>query len=311
MSDVAVLVGTARRRRDLAGAVRCTGRVATADRTRRCRVRIPSIGPTASRSCLSWLSRHDIEQEWTIATALAAAGVDDRLVRSGGIGAPRCRRLQSGSGVGGEHGARAPPCSREVKESTTRISELVAAVRSYSQMDRASMQHIDVTEGLESTLIMLGHKLRDAVTVVRDYGADVPLIDAYAGELNQVWTNLIDNAVDAMDGSGTLHDRRPARRRPRTGRDPRHRLRDDAGSPSACVRSLLHDQGRRRGTGLGLDIAQRIVVDRHGGEIAIDSVAGWDGVRRPAADQRASVVRPEPVLLALRSCRGGGGSAPG
>jgi signal transduction histidine kinase len=92
----------------------------------------------------------------------------------------------------------------EVKESTRRISELVAAVRSYSQLDRASMRHLDVTEGLDSTLVMLGHKLRQGVTVVREYGADVPRIDAYAGELNQVWTNLIDNAVDAMDGAGTL-----------------------------------------------------------------------------------------------------------
>src|SRR4029453_14259606 len=70
-------------------------------------------------------------------------------------------------------------------------------------MDRASMQRIDVTDGLNSTLVMLGHRLRD-VTVVREYGADVPMIDAYAGELNQVWTNLIDNAVDAMSESGTL-----------------------------------------------------------------------------------------------------------
>ena len=91
-----------------------------------------------------------------------------------------------------------------MKESTRRISELVAAVKSYSQMDRASMQRIDVTEGIESTLVMLGHKLRGGVTVVRDYGADVPRIEAYAGELNQVWTNLIDNAIDAMDGTGTL-----------------------------------------------------------------------------------------------------------
>ena len=91
-----------------------------------------------------------------------------------------------------------------MKESTRRISELVATVWSYSQMDRASMQHIDVAEGLDSTLAMLGHKLRDGVTVVRVYGADVPRIEAYAGELNQVWTNLIDNAVDAMDGTGTL-----------------------------------------------------------------------------------------------------------
>ncbi len=92
----------------------------------------------------------------------------------------------------------------EIKESSRRISELVAAMRSYSQMDRASMQQINVTDGLESTLVMLGHKLRAGVTVVRDYSADVPRIEAYPGELNQVWTNLIDNAIDAMDGTGTL-----------------------------------------------------------------------------------------------------------
>ena len=92
----------------------------------------------------------------------------------------------------------------EVKDATGRISELVAAVRSYSQLDRASLQPTDVTEGLESTLVMLGHKLGDGVEVVRDYAADVPRIEAMAGELNQVWTNLIDNAVDAMDGRGTL-----------------------------------------------------------------------------------------------------------
>src|SRR5262249_43149582 len=92
----------------------------------------------------------------------------------------------------------------EIKESTRRISGLVAAVRSYSQMDRPSMQQINVTEGLESTLVMLGHKLGDGITVVRDYSADISPIEAYPGELNQVWTNLIDNAIDAMDGAGTL-----------------------------------------------------------------------------------------------------------
>jgi hypothetical protein len=88
----------------------------------------------------------------------------------------------------------------ELKDSSRRISELVAAIKSYSQMDRASVQHINVTDGIESTLLMLGYKLRDGITVVRDYSADVPRIQAYPGELNQVWTNLID----AMAGAGTL-----------------------------------------------------------------------------------------------------------
>jgi len=158
----------------------------------------------------------------------------------------------------------------EVKESTRRISELVAAVRSYTQMDRASMQHIAVTDGLDSTLVMLGHRLRE-VKVIREYGVDVPMIDAYAGELNQVWTNVIDNAVDAMGGSGTL--------RVTTRVDAADVVIEvgDTGPgmpPEVAARAFeafytTKDVGK--GTGLGLDIARRIVVERHGGTIMIDS----------------------------------------
>jgi signal transduction histidine kinase len=148
---------------------------------------------------------------------------------------------------------------------------MVAAVKSYSQMDRASMQHIDVTDGLESTLVMLGHKLRDGVRVVRDYGADVPRIEAYAGELNQVWTHLIDNAVDAMDGAGTL------RVATRADGDVVVVEIGDTGPgmpPPVAARAFeafytTKDPGK--GTGLGLDIARRIVEERHGGTISIDS----------------------------------------
>ena len=175
--------------------------------------------------------------------------------------------------MGGEHVLVATLVS-EVKESTRRISELVGTFKSYSQMDRASIQPTDVADGLESTLVMLSHKLRDGVKVVRDYGADVPRIEAYAGELNQVWTNLIDNAVDAMDGVGTLQVA--------TRADGDHVVVEigDTGQgmpPEVAARAFeafytTKDVGK--GTGLGLDIARRIVVDRHGGEISIDSRPG-------------------------------------
>jgi signal transduction histidine kinase len=220
----------------------------------------------------SWLTRHGVERDWIIAPALAAAGVDLAWCE-------RAAALLEGAAL--EPGMEwvASTCSvasllPEVKESTRRVSAIVAAVKSYSQMDRASMQRIDVTDGLESTLVMLGHRLRDGVKVVRDYGADVPRIEAYAGELNQVWTHLIDNAVDAMDGAGTL------RVATRVDGDVVVVEVGDTGPgmpPPVAARAFeafytTKDPGK--GAGLGLDIARRIVVERHGGTIGIDSRPG-------------------------------------
>jgi len=219
-----------------------------------------------------WLTRHGIEHEWTIAPPLAAAGVDlDWCTRAavlldGSALEPGLEWVASTFSVA--------TLLSEVKEATRRISELVAAVRSYSQLDRASMQQIDLTDGLESTLVMLGHKLRDGVTIVREYSADVPRIGAYAGELNQVWTNLIDNAVDAMDGAGTL------RVTTRVEEDIAVVEIADSGpgmSPQVAARAFeafytTKDVGK--GSGLGLDIARRIVEERHAGTITIDSRPG-------------------------------------
>jgi signal transduction histidine kinase len=161
-----------------------------------------------------------------------------------------------------------------VKESTRRISELVGAVKSYSQLDRASMQETDVAEGLESTLVMLTHRIPEGVTVVRNYGAAVPWIEAAAGELNQVWTNLIDNAIDAMAGAGTL--------RVSTFADAESVVIEIGDTGAGMTHDVQHHafepffttKGVGKGTGLGLDISRRIVVDRHKGEITIDSHPG-------------------------------------
>jgi signal transduction histidine kinase len=162
----------------------------------------------------------------------------------------------------------------EVRESTRRVSELVAGIKTYSQMDRASHQRVDIREGLESTLLVMGPRLREGVTVVRDWGSDVPLVEGLPGELNQVWTNLIDNAVDAMGGSGTLTVR--------TRRDGDAVLVEvgdtgiglSAEAQQRAFEAFYTTKDVGRGTGLGLDIARRIVVERHDGTIEVESRPG-------------------------------------
>jgi signal transduction histidine kinase len=219
----------------------------------------------------SWMSDHEVNREWAIAPLLASAGADVAWCeRAAGILGPA---IEPGLELVAS-AVSATTLLAEIKESSRRISALVSAVKSYSQMDRASMQHIDVTEGLESTLVMLGHKLRDGVIVVRDYGADVPTIDAHAGELNQVWTNLIDNAVDAMGGKGTL------RLCTRAEQDyiVIEVIDTGHGMPPVVAERAFEPfyttKAAGQGTGLGLDIARRIVAERHSGTITIESRPG-------------------------------------
>lgn len=216
-----------------------------------------------------WLVEHGVERDWLIAPPLAAAGLDVAWCE-------RAAALLDGGPLGAGLEWIASSLSTatllaEVKESTRRISDLVAAVRSYSQLDRASMQQTDLTEGLESTLVMLAHKLRGGVTVVRDYGPDVPRIEAIAGELNQVWTNLVDNAIDAMGGKGTLrvstrvHENGVVVEIGDTGPGMPKEVQAHAFEPFYTTKDV------GEGTGLGLDISRRIVVERHSGEITIES----------------------------------------
>ncbi|HET6668192.1 MAG TPA: ATP-binding protein [Intrasporangium sp.] len=220
-------------------------------------------------SLSTWLAAHGVDRDWAVAPALAAAGLDRAWCE-------RVAGVVDGSGLEPALEWVANTLSvesllSEVKESTRRISDVVAAVKSYSQMDRASRQVVDVTEGLESTLVMLGHKLRPGVTVVRDYDRSVPPVEAYPGELNQVWTNLVDNAVDAMHGNGQLtvstHN---------DGDQVLVAIGDTGPGMSRAVvarafEAFYTTKEVGKGTGLGLDIARRIVVDRHGGTIDIDS----------------------------------------
>ena len=226
----------------------------------------------AEQALEGWLDRHEVLEAWQLAPVLVAGGADVEwcarvaVVFDGPSLTSGLRWVVNSLSMDSLLG--------EIGEATRRVSELVGAVRSYSQMDRGSRQTIDVTEGIESSLVILGHKLRAGVTVVRDYAPDLPTIDAYPGELNQVWANLVDNAVDAMEGSGTL------RIATRPDADDVVVEVVDTGpgmSPEVAARvfeAFYTTKDVGRGTGLGLDIARRIVVERHGGSIDVDTGPG-------------------------------------
>jgi signal transduction histidine kinase len=214
----------------------------------------------------AWLDDHGIDEAWSLAPVLAAAGADlawceeARQVFDERTLGPGLAWVAGSLTLAG--------LLREVRDATGRISELVASVRSYTQMDRAAAQPLDVVDGLESTLVMLGHKVGD-IDVVRDYAAGLPRIEGFPGELNQVWTNAIDNALDAMDGSGQM---RLSVQPSGDGvvvevSDTGSGLDDVAAARAFDAFFTTKEVGR--GTGLGLDIARRIVVERHGGTIEL------------------------------------------
>ncbi|MGO8699244.1 MAG: sensor histidine kinase [Limisphaerales bacterium] len=161
----------------------------------------------------------------------------------------------------------------EVEQSTGRISELVKAMKSYSHMGQSPMQEVDIHEGLESTLLMLGHKLKN-VTLRRDFDRSIPRLMAYGSELNQVWTNLIDNAIDAVQGQGKICIS--------TCREDDQvvvEIVDNGSGIPPEVQSHMFEpffttKAVGAGTGLGLIISNRIVADRHGGEIEFESKPG-------------------------------------
>jgi len=161
----------------------------------------------------------------------------------------------------------------EIESSTSRISDLVLAIKEYTHMDQAPVQNVDIVKSLETTLTILNHKLKQGVVVQRDYQKVPFLVDSFGSELNQVWTNLIDNAIDAMHGKGEL--------RVRTYRDDTCvvvEIGDNGPGISREVQPHIFEpffttKGVGEGTGLGLDTAQRI-VKKHRGNIQVTSKPG-------------------------------------
>jgi signal transduction histidine kinase len=218
-----------------------------------------------------WLDEHEVPNGWELAPIFVGAGTTPEFLDELADQAPPA--MFEGAMRWLAYTLETELLMNEITDSVTRISSLVAAAKQYSNMDRAPHERVDLHAGLKSTLVMLASKL-EGLEVVKDFDPSLPKVPVYAGELNQAWTNLIDNAVQAMNGHGTLTVR--------TSMDG-DRVRVEIGDTGPGVPEKL----RRRifepffttkpvgqGTGLGLDISYRIVVGRHGGDLTVESQPG-------------------------------------
>lgn len=220
----------------------------------------------------TWLEERGVEAPWDIAPPLVAHGFDtdrvaDVMQPFDDDARPVVLRWVSTA-------LEARGLLHEIAVSARSISGIVRAVRSYTYLDQAPVQDVDVRATLEDTLVILRHRLGPDVVVERDFDPDLPHVEAYGSELNQVWTNLIANALDAMDGAGTL------RLGARAGRDEVVVQVTDSGTGiPADLRPRIFDpflttKAPGAGTGLGLHIVHNIVANRHRGRIVVDSEPG-------------------------------------
>ena len=240
---------------------------------------------------IDWLESHGINDGWKLSSDLVIFGVDiDKLNDiANNVVLPQLSSASSGSNAM-EHNVlledvlnwlnattRVDRLLYEIKNSTTRISELISAVKSYSYMDQAPLQDVNIHDGIESTLTMLQHKLKKAdIAIIREYESDLPHVNAIGNELNQVWTNLIDNAIDSIDDHGTILIRTKNERKS-------HILVEivDSGSQGIpkdiqprIFEPFFTTKEIGKGTGLGLSISHRIIVDTHKGDISFSSKPG-------------------------------------
>jgi signal transduction histidine kinase len=211
-----------------------------------------------------------VDEAWRLAEVLASAELDDAWLRAVADAAGSDGLSKALTWVAATLSARG--LAEELQESAARMSDLVGAIKTYSYMDRGEVVIVDVREGIKATVKVLGHKLKDTnINVVKEFEDDLPKLSVHGSELNQVWTNLIDNAVDAVGRDGTITIRARV-----DGPCVQVDIGDNGpGIPDEVRRRVLEPffttKEPGKGTGLGLDTVRRIVEDRHDGSITFDT----------------------------------------
>ncbi|HKE79168.1 MAG TPA: ATP-binding protein [Solirubrobacteraceae bacterium] len=213
-----------------------------------------------------------VPEPWRLAEPLASAGVDEAwLARVAELAGPA-----TDAAVGWVAATlTARGLAKELEESTRRMSDLVTAMKSYAYVDRGELVEVDLHEGLETTLVVLRHKLKHtAIELVREYDRTLPKLTVRASELNQVWTNLLDNAIDALGDKGTITIVTR-----RDGPGVAVEVSDDGPGIPPELRERIFDsffttKDVGQGTGIGLATARRIVSDGHSGSLTVDSEPG-------------------------------------
>jgi len=220
----------------------------------------------------SWLEASGVESAWELAPAMVNFGWNSESLENLKTSLSPSLFSLSIQWLGA--GCLMMGLLSEVLQTTERISQIVHAVKSYAYLDQAPLLEVDVHEGLENTLVILQHKLKKGVVVKRDYSPNLPHIQAYASELNQVWTNIIDNAVDAMNGKGEIRiktyqeDNRVIVEITDNGPGIPEEIQTRIFEPFFTTKAPGH------GTGLGLHISHDIIANRHHGQLMVESKPG-------------------------------------
>ncbi|GAA4792189.1 ATP-binding protein [Streptomyces ziwulingensis] len=245
----------------------------TAERVAKAPVLSPMEASDREDALTDWLEDHGIENGWQLAPTFVQAGLDSEWLEQ--VAAAVDEEILPGAVGWLNYTVETELLMDEIADSTARITHLVNAAKQYSQLDRAPYRIADVHELLDSTLVMLSGKIGPRIEVVKEYDLTLPGVPAYPAELNQVWTNLVDNAVAAMRGGDGTLTVRTARENDRllvefrdTGTGVPPEIRDRIFDPFFTTKPV------GEGTGLGLDISWRIVVNKHHGTLQVDSRPG-------------------------------------